>query len=153
MKIVRFLFLVVALNVVRYAVGLVVEPILIFPGLGGAMEESQSYFNTAFSTFDWMTSYLYNFMMWLAGAWAFHLMRPATPGSDLTASMKVFALMWLMFASVSAIYMNHYSHPKDFYLWNMLDAAIMFTVVAVANGLLYRRVMGRWSVDYSLSGR
>ena len=35
--------------------------------------------------------------------------------------------------------MNHYSHPKDFYFFNVLDALIVFTIVAVANGLLYPR--------------
>ncbi len=33
--------------------------------------------------------------------------------------------------------MNHYSHTKAFYLYNILDVLIAYTVVAVANGLLY----------------
>lgn len=37
----------------------------------------------------------------------------------------------------------HYSHPPDFYVWNILDAVIAFGTVALANGLLYGRVMGR----------
>ena len=45
-------------------------------------------------------------------------------------------------AAISAIYMNHYSHPRDFFFWNILDGVIAFGAVAVANGLLYRRVMG-----------
>jgi arginine exporter protein ArgO len=71
--------------------------------------------------------------------------------SDLVASLKTFALGWLFFASVSAIYMNHYSHPKDFYLWNILDAVLAFLIVAVANGLLCRPMMGPYAAPRSQS--
>ena len=142
MKTVRFLGLVIVLNVLRYAGGFLFEPFIIFPGLFGAMEESASYFRTEFTTFDWVTSYLYNFVMWLTCAWIYHLMRPVIKGSDLVASLKVFAILWLMFASVSFIYMNHYAHPRDFYLWNVFDALLVYALVAIGNGLLYRRVMG-----------
>jgi len=138
----RFLVLVVLLNVVRYLVAGVVEQALVLPHLFGAMAESAEYFRTEFATWDWITSYLYNFVMWGVAAWIFHLLRPVLKGGDVVASLKVFGLMWLMFAAVSAIYMNHYSHPRDFYVWNILDAVIAFGTVAVANGLLYRRVMG-----------
>lgn len=142
MLIVRFLALVLILNVLRYAGGFLFEPYIIFPDLFGAMAENASYFRTEFTTFDWVTSYLYNFVMWLTCAWVFHLMRPAIRGSDLVASLKVFAILWLMFASVSFIYMNHYAHPRDFYFWNVFDALLVFTLVAAGNGLLYRRLMG-----------
>ena len=143
MTFVRFLALVVLLNVVRYLVAGVVEQMLVLPHLFGAMAESPEYFRTEFTTWDWITSYLYNFVMWGVAAWEFHLLRPVLRGGNVVASLKSFALMWLMFAAVSAIYMNHYSHPRDFYLWNILDAVIAFGTVAVANGLLYGRVMGR----------
>lgn len=143
MVVLRFLFLVVLLNVIRYAAGGLIEWWTVMPPLFSAMEAEFGVFNTAFTTFDWATSFLYNFLMWLSAAWIFHLARPALRGSDLVASLKAFGLGWLFFASVSAIYMNHYAHPKDFYAWNVLDGVIAFGVVAVANGLLYRRVMGR----------
>jgi hypothetical protein len=142
MFLLRFLALVVILNILRYAGGALIEPFVIFPGLSAAMEESASYFNSVFETFDWATSFFYNFMMWLSCAWVFHLMRPAIKGSDLVASFKVFGIMCLFFASISAILMNHYSHPKDFYFWIILDGVLMYALVAVCNGLLYRRVMG-----------
>ena len=143
----RFLGLVIVLNVLRYVVGAVVEPLLIFPGLFGAMESHSSYFNTSFTQLDWFTSYFYNFVVWLTCVWVFHLMRPALRGNDVLASLKVFALMWLFFASVSAVYMNHYSHAKAFYAWNIADALMMFAVVAIGNGLLYRRVMGTYAAE------
>ena len=146
MLIARLLGLVIVLNVIRYVGGLLFEPFLIFPGLMGAMEQSAQYFRTEFQTFDWTTSYFYNFMMWLCCVWVFHLMRPALRGSDLAASLKVFAIMWISFASISAIYMNHYSHPKDFYLWNVLDGILVFALVGIANGFLYRRLMGPHAV-------
>jgi len=142
MTVLRFLVLVVLLNVVRYLVAGVIEQALVLPHLFGAMAESPEYFRTQFATWDWVTSYLYNFVMWGVAAWVFHLLRPVLKGGDVVTSLKSFGLMWLMFAAVSAIYMNHYSHPRDFYLWNILDAVIAFATVAVANGLLYRRVMG-----------
>lgn len=143
MLFVRFLALVVILNILRYVVGgFLIEPFVIFAGLFAAIEASAEYFNTVYGTFDWVTSFFYNFMMWLTCIWVFHLMRPAIKGSDLIASFKVFGIMWLFFASVSAILMNHYSHPKDFYFWIVLDGLLIYALVALGNGLLYRRVMG-----------
>ena len=142
MLLLRFLALVVILNMLRYVGGSLKELLIIFPGLSVAMDESASYFNAEFATFDWVTSFFYNFMMWLVCLWVFHLMRPALKGSDLVASFKVFGIMCLFFASISAILMNHYSHPKDFYFWIILDGVFMYALVAVGNGLLYRRVMG-----------
>ncbi|MXX72145.1 MAG: hypothetical protein F4106_12815 [Gemmatimonadetes bacterium] len=143
----RFLVLVVLLNIVRYVVAGFVEQMLILPHLFAAMAASQEYFRTEFTTLDWVTSYLYNFAMWAVAAWVFHLLRPVLKGGDVAASLKSFGVMWLMFAAVSTIYMNHYSHPPDFYLWNILDAVIAFGTVALANGLLYRRVMGPKRVE------
>jgi len=145
MKIVRFLALVILLNVIRYLVVGPIESVTFLPHLFGEMEKHAAYFATEFTTVDWVTSYFYNFMMWMAAVWVFHLMRPVLKGSDLTASLKVFSLMWLFFASVSAVYMNHYSHPKLFYIVNVADALLVFGLVGAANGLLYRRVMGRYA--------
>lgn len=149
MLIIRFLALVVILNVLRYLGGLLIEPFIIFPGLSAAMENNAGYFNTAFATFDWVTSYFYNFMMWLTCVWVFHLMRPAIKGSDLVASIKVFGIMCISYASISAILMNHYSHSKDFYFWIILDGLLMYALVAVCNGVLYRRIMGRHAAGRS----
>lgn len=63
MFLVRFLALVVILNVLRYLGGLLVEPFTIFPGLSASMEESASYFNAEFAAFDWVTSFFYNFVI------------------------------------------------------------------------------------------
>ena len=145
MGFVRFLGLVLVLNILRYGGGFLFEPFIIFPGLFGAMEESASYFRNEFTTFDWVSSYLFNFVMWLTCVWIFHLLRPVLRGPDLLASVKVFGIMWLMFASTSAIYMNHYSHPRDFYFWNVFDALLVFALVALGNGFLYRRMMGRYA--------
>ena len=48
MLVIRFLGLVLILNVPRYGGGLLFEPLIIFPGLFGAMEESASYFRDAY---------------------------------------------------------------------------------------------------------
>lgn len=133
----KFLALVVALNIIRYVAGLPLEKFLIFDRLFGAMERSASCFNIEFTTFDWVTSTFYNFMMWLTCVWVFVKMRRELGGHEVVRSLKVFGLMYLMFTSVSAIYMNHYLPPHYFYFYNMLDGLVVFPLVAVANGLLY----------------
>jgi hypothetical protein len=133
----RLVGLVIALNVIRYLLAQIVEMYTFLPYLFGEMEKHHAYFNTEFTRWDWVTSYFYNFMIWLTGVWIFHLMRPVLAGGTVVRSLKVFGLMWLFFASVSAVYMNHYSHPRAFYLYNVLDAMVVFLIVALANGLLY----------------
>ncbi len=136
MRILKFLALVVLLNLVRYVVGGVVERPAV-TRLFRVMESYPAVFNNNFTTFDWVTSYFYNFMMWLTAAWVFALLAPSLRGHYVVRSLKVFGLILLFFFSLSAIYMNHYVHPKVFYFWNCVDALIVFPVVAVANGLLY----------------
>ncbi len=133
----RLIALVVVLNVIRYLVGGAIEMYLIFPRLFGEMEKHAGYFNTDFSRMDWITSYLYNFMVWWIAVWVFHMARPVLSGGTVARSLKVFGIMWLFFASISGVYMNHYSHPGAFYLYNVFDAALMFLLVGAANGLLY----------------
>lgn len=134
----RFLALVVVLNLIRYLVSGPLEYLLgILPRLMAAMEESKTYFNTQFSSFDWITSYFYNFVLWLTISWVYVIAEPVLKGNSYVKSLKVYGLMWLAFASVSAIYMNHYRHPKAFYGWNVLDGVVAFGVVAIANGFLY----------------
>ena len=136
MMVVKLLALVVVLNIVRYVAGAPFEAWLVFEGLSRAMEASPC-FNTSFTTSDWVTSYLYNFMMWLSITWLFFLADRGLKGHYVVRSLKLYGIAWLFFAALSGIYMNHYSHPKDFYFFNVLDALIVFTIVAVANGLLY----------------
>ena len=53
-------------------------------------------------------------------------------------SLQGFGLMALFFISLAAVYMNHYTAPfRPFYAWSMVDALIVFTLVGIANGLLY----------------
>jgi hypothetical protein len=137
---VKFLTLVLALNLIRYVFGYPFEKLLIFDPLFGTMERNALCFNTTFTTFDWATSYFYNFMMWLTITWVFVAMQPRLAGDTVTKSLKVYGLMFLFFASVSAIYMNHYRHERTFYGYNILDALIVYTLVAVANGLIYPRL-------------
>lgn len=140
---VRLVLLTVLLNLVRYVIGGLVEQATVLPRLMEAMAASPSYFNTRFTQADWVTSYAYNFVMWLVAVIAFHLMRPQLGTGRFAPSLKGFGIMYVFFAAVSAIYMNHYSHPKAFYAYNILDALIVFSVVAVANALLYPRVVER----------
>lgn len=133
----KFLALVVALNIIRYAVPMPYEfPLAVAPMMG-VMEKNASYFNSNFTNIDWITSYAYNFMLWLSFTWIYYYIHPVLKGNHVTKSLKLYAIMLVVFASISAIYMNHYSHPKDFYVWSIVDAALVFPVVAMANGLLF----------------
>ena len=138
----RFLLLVVILNVLRYGIAGLIEGPLIMPSLTGVMEAHPDVFIAEFTTLDWVTSFVYNFVMWLVVVWIYHLAQANLAGSDIVKSLKVFGIAWLFFASVSLIYMNHYGVGREFYHWNILDGVIAYTVVGLANGLLYRRVMG-----------
>ena len=139
----RLLLLTVLLNLARYFVGGLIEQVTVMPRLVAAMAASPTYFDTAFTPTHWASSFAYNFAMWLTTVIAFHLMRPRLGDGRWLPSLKGFGLMYAGFASVSAIYMNHYSHPKSFYVYSIADGAIAFGVVAVANALLYPRLVER----------
>lgn len=138
----RLLLLVVLLNVARYVVGPLIEEPLVLAPLSAAMERHPEVFRLEFGTSDWVTSFAYNFAMWLACAWLFHMARPGARSGDVVASLKVLGVCWLFYASLAAILMNHYADQRDFYAWMIADGLIAFAIVALANGLLYRRVMG-----------
>ena len=138
MTVVKLLALVVVLNIVRYVVPGPLEALFIFDGLFGAMEKS-SCFNTNFTTFDWATSFFYNFMLWLSITWLFFLSESNLKGHYVVRSLKLYGVAWIFFAALSGVYMNHYAHTKAFYFFNVLDALIVFTIVALANGFLYPR--------------
>ncbi|MBI3006220.1 MAG: hypothetical protein HYY49_12515 [Ignavibacteriales bacterium] len=133
----KFLGLVVALNIIRYTVPMPYELPLAVTPMMEAMSSSASYFNTHFTNVDWITSYFYNFMMWLSFSWLYFYIHGMFKGNHVTKSLKLYAIMLVVFAAISAIYMNHYSHPKDFYIWSIVDAALVFPVVAIGNGLLF----------------
>ena len=135
--VVKFFVLVVLLNIVRYSFAYLPLEQLAFQPMMRVMGANPSYFKMEFSANDWATSYLYNFMMWLAFTWVFVLLQPRLKGHSVVRALKVYGLMFLVFASISAIYMNHYSHPKEFYYYSIADALLVFPVVAIATGLLH----------------
>ncbi|NUO81989.1 hypothetical protein HUU05_18095 [candidate division KSB1 bacterium] len=98
-------------------------------------------FNNNFSSTDFAISFFYNFMLWLATAWIFHLAHPNVKGGFILKSLKVYGLTCLFFLSLTAVYMNHFNDAvQPFYLYSMLDALILFPLVAVANGLIYPKL-------------
>lgn len=133
----KLILLCIILNLLRYYVIGFVEGLVIMGPLFGTMEKNLSYFNTNFETIDWVTSYFYNFVMWFTVTVAFHKIHPHLKGPMLVKSLKVYGFFVIVFASISAIYMNHYSHSKDFYLYSILDAVLVFSLLGLANGFLY----------------
>jgi hypothetical protein len=55
-------------------------------------------------------------------------------------SPNVYSLMYMLLVNVSAIYMNHYRHPKNSYAYNILDKLIVFPLVGIVNGIIYPRL-------------
>jgi hypothetical protein len=140
----RLLLLVFLLNGIRYVVGGAIEAGTIMEPMHRVMPQYPEVFDNQFSSTDFAVSLGYNFSMWFAVALAFHLMHPSLPGGWMRKSLLGYGVMCLFFVSLAAVYMNHYTDPiKPFYAWSMVDALIVFTVVGVANGLLYPRIMGR----------
>ena len=139
----RLLGLVVALNLVRYLVGGPIEAITIMEPMHAVMPRYPEVFDVDFTTRDFAVSLGYNFAMWFVAAWVFHLLNPVLRGGILLRSLKSYGLMCLFFCSLAAVYMNHYADSvKPFYLWSMVDAVILFSLVAVANALLYPLFFG-----------
>lgn len=137
----KFLLLVILLNVVRYVFAYPLEGRFVIPGMFGVMEKFPESFNNDFTGTDFAISLFYNFMLWLVAAWIFHLAHPNVNGGFIAKSLKLYGLSCLFFLSLSAVYMNHFNDAvKPFYLYGMLDALILFPIVAVANGLIYPRL-------------
>lgn len=137
----KFLLLVVLLNLVRYLFGYYLESWFVLPGMFDVMGKFPESFNTAFSNTDFAISLFYNFMLWLAAAWIFHLAHPNVKGGFILKSLKIYGISCLFFLSLSAVYMNHYVEAvQPFYLYSMLDAILLFPIVAIANGFIYPRL-------------
>ena len=138
----RLLVLTIVLNIVRYAAAPLIEGPLL-TRLFAVMEAYPQHFRTAFDQVDLITSYLYNFGVWFAAVVVFHFMHRSVRGGWLRRSVAVWAVMWLSFASVSAVYMNHYSHSRSFYGWVVGHALLMHLLLAGANAVLYPRIVAR----------
>jgi hypothetical protein len=139
--ILKFLLLVVLLNLARYLLGWLPESWWVIPGMFGVMEKFPESFNVNFNTEDFTFSVLYNFMLWLSAAWIFHVAHAGVHGNFLMKSLKIYGISCLFFVSLAAVFMNHFVDSiKPFYLYSILDAVILFPIVALANGLLYPKL-------------
>ena len=137
----KFLLLVLILNIIRYLLGGPIEAVTIMEPMHEVMPKYPEVFDTDFTGTDFAISFFYNFMMWLTATWVFHVAHPAVSGNFIVKSLKIFGLMCLFFISLAAVYMNHYTAPiKQFYLFSMIDAIIVFSIVALGNGLIYPRL-------------
>lgn len=134
----KFLLLVIILNVVRYLVGGPLEALFVVEGMHAVMPQYPEVFNVDFSGRDFALSFFYNFMLWFSATAVFYLSYPAIKGHFVIRSLKVFGLMCLFFVSLAAVYMNHFREAvRAFYIYSMLDAIILFSIVGIANGLIF----------------
>lgn len=134
----KFLMLVVILNVVRYLLGGPLESLFVVEGMFEVMQKFPGAFNSDFSVADFAVSFFYNFMLWFSAEAVFFLAYPALKGHFVIRSLKIYGLTLLFFLSLTAVYMNHFVLPiKTFFLYSMLDAVIVFLIVGTANGLIF----------------
>ena len=140
-KIGKLLVLVIILNLIRYFVGGPIEAVVLMEPMHAVMPNYPEVFDVEFSTADFAISLFYNFMMWFTATWVFYLTHSVFRGNFYVKSLKVFGLMGLFFVSLAAVYMNHYTpEVKTFYLYSMLDAVILFPIIALSNGFLFPRI-------------
>lgn len=140
----RLVLLVIVLNLIRYFVGGPIEAVTIMEPMHRMLPDYPGVFDLDFSTRDFTISLFYNFMLWFSATLAFHLAWPALAGPMWARSLKMFGVMALFFCSLAAVYMNHYVGAiREFYLWSMVDALIVFSIVGLANGFLYPVIMRR----------
>ena len=137
---VKLIGLVVLLNIIRYLVAGPLEAGTIMGPMHQPMNEYPDCFNLSFTTIDWVSSFFYNYMVWFVATWVFYLTRNQVSGSYIVRSFKIYGIMCLFFISLTAVYMNHYVDGiRIFYRYAMLDALITYSIVALANGLLFPR--------------
>lgn len=75
--------------------------------------------------------------MWLATTWLYVPIESALKRNHGIRSLKLCGLAFLFLASVWAIYMNCNTQPRDFYLTTILGNLIVFTIIAIGNGVEY----------------
>jgi hypothetical protein len=144
-RVLKLTLLVALLGVVRIGIGHPLERLFLGDRINEAMAATPGYFNMQFSTLDWVTFCFYSFAKWFAVSAIYIKLDGVVHGRPLVRSLKVYGVMFVFFASVSAIYMNQYNHPSDFYVYQILQGLLIFTLMAVANALIYPHVFRDYS--------
>jgi hypothetical protein len=145
---IKLAVLTVLLNLIRYFAGGPIEAMTIAGPMHAPMALHPDVYDNTYTNTDFALSFLYNYGFWFAAVIAIHLMYPRLTGPALMRSLAGWAIMLFFFVSVAAVYMNHYVEPfRSFYIWSMIDAAIVFGVTALAHGILYPLFFRRWR-DY-----
>lgn len=138
--ILKLFILTLVLNVIRYLIGMPIESWLIMEPMHAMMPDYPSVFDLSFTRKDIIISLFYNFVLWFAAVLIFHFSHKNFQGHMILRSFKGFGLGLLLFISLAAVYMNHYTADiKTFYLYSMIDAVILFFLLAFFNGILYPR--------------
>ncbi len=145
-RVLKLTLLVALLSVIRLGLGHPLERLLLNDRIDAAILASSGYFNTQFSTLDWVTYCFYSFVKWFSVSALYMKLDSVVHGRPLVRSLKVYGVAFLFFASISAAYMNQYNHPSDFYIYKILDGLLVFTLMALANTWIYPLVFRDYSV-------
>lgn len=134
----KLLGLTLILNLVRYFVGGPIEAMVLMEPMHRAMPLYPDVWNNEFGSTDFVVSLGFNFALWFAVVLNFHLMASALKGPALARSFIGFGIAGAIFISLAAVYMNHFiAESRAFFAWSIVDALILFPILALANGLLY----------------
>lgn len=139
-RILKVFLLVFLLNSVRYAVGWPLERLFMREKLHAAMQDAGDIFNLQPTPWNWAAFFFVNFLIWFLITVVYVKIEPVVHGHPIRKSLKVYGVMFLFFVAISALYMNQYNHPGDFYVYHILDGMLIFPLVAVANGLIHPRL-------------
>ncbi len=138
MTVFKLILITLILNIVRYFVGGPIEGIVLMSAMHQAMPLYPEVWDNDFSTRDFVISLGYNFALWFAVVLNFHLMAPGLKGPMLLRSFISFGVSGFIFISLAAVYMNHFiAESRAFFAWSIVDALILFPLLALANSLVY----------------
>lgn len=134
--ILKLLLYTLLLNVIRYYPIGWMEGLIVFEPMHAPMVSEAGCFG--FREEDLWSSYLFNYVLWLAVVLNFHTSHHQLSGKLLWKSLQSFGISCLLFCSLAAVYMNHFNlEIRTFFIWSMVDALILFGLLGAVNGLLY----------------
>lgn len=127
------------LNVFRYYPIGWIELATLFEPMHAPMEQQALCFG--FQPDDFTSSYIYNYLLWFWTVMIFHIGHRSIAGHMLIRSLVLFGLCAALFISLAAIYMNHFNQEiRVFFRWSMVDALVVFGLLALINGYLYPKI-------------
>ncbi|MEM1135881.1 MAG: hypothetical protein AAGI07_08565 [Bacteroidota bacterium] len=91
-----------------------------------------------FTGADFPLSHFFNYLLWFTVVLAFHFGQKSLSFSLFWKSMVFFGIFFIFFIGLTGVFMNHFNQGiRIFFRYTMLDAVLVFGVLALVNGFLY----------------